>query len=288
MPLGCSRPSSFLPSAPSVTFAQRRLVRQDVRQVEHLELLDAERAELGERRRQHLHRAELQRLELLVVLVELRVRIDLNLDLAVGVLLGQLLELQRALALRRVGRHHVAELDDDRALRERRRGERQRHGGAQYDCDFFHGVSLPFHIVAPSLAQYPITRHRPTIVHGTLGPRRNDAHQAGIEGVPRSFVDCGGASAQRRGRQHETCILTTASAGAGRAFGAWCLLRRGRGLSEPAHPCGRALAARRPDRRGRARAVPGNFRDAASAGCDRQQGRRHRRARQRLRGEGGA
>jgi hypothetical protein len=101
-------------------FAKRRLVREDVGQVEHLELADAERAELGERGRQHLHRAELQRLQLLIVLVELRVRIDFDDDLAAGVFLGEFLELQRALALRRVRRHHVAELDDDRRLREGR------------------------------------------------------------------------------------------------------------------------------------------------------------------------
>ena len=64
-----------------------------IRQIEHLEFLDADRAELGVRRRQHLHRAELQRLELFLVLVELRVRIDFDLHLAVGVLLGQFLEL---------------------------------------------------------------------------------------------------------------------------------------------------------------------------------------------------
>ena len=137
MPLDWSSPRSFLPSGPWVTLFS---AGKNVRQVEHLELFDAERAELGERRRQHLHRAELERLQLLVVLVELRVRIDLNLDLAVGVLLGQFLEFQRAFALRRVGRHHVAELDDDRALRQRRRGERQRQGGAQNHCGFFHGL----------------------------------------------------------------------------------------------------------------------------------------------------
>ena len=73
-----------------------------------------------------------------------------------------------------------------------------------------------------------------------------------------------------------------------RALGARRFRRRGRRLSEPADSCGRALAARRAHRRGRAGAVPGDIGDAASAGRDRQQGRRNRRARQRLRGQGRA
>ena len=93
MPLDSSSLSSLAPSGPSVTLRKRREVGQDVGQIEHLELLDADRAELGVRRRQHLHRAELQRLQLFLVLVERRVRIDFDLDLAVGVLLRQLLEL---------------------------------------------------------------------------------------------------------------------------------------------------------------------------------------------------
>src|SRR6201999_1859462 len=56
---------------------------------------------------------ELQRLDLFLVLVERGVRVNLDLDLAVGVLLGKLLELERALALRRVVGDDVAELDDD-------------------------------------------------------------------------------------------------------------------------------------------------------------------------------
>ena len=94
-----------------------RFILEQPRQVERLELLDAERCEFRGRGRQHLHRAELQRLDLFLVLVERRVRIDFDLDLAVGVFLGELLELQRALALRRVVGDDVAEFDDDRARR---------------------------------------------------------------------------------------------------------------------------------------------------------------------------
>ena len=122
--------------------AQRRLVRKDERQIEHLELLDADRSEFRVGWRQHLHRAELQRFELFLVLVELRVRIDFDLHLAVGVFLGQLLEFLCGQALRRVGRHHVAELDDDRSLRERRPAQCERSNGAQHNGKAFHGVSF--------------------------------------------------------------------------------------------------------------------------------------------------
>jgi hypothetical protein len=44
-------------------------VVEDVGEIEGLEFLDAERAELGQRRRQHLHGTELQRLHLFLVLV---------------------------------------------------------------------------------------------------------------------------------------------------------------------------------------------------------------------------
>ena len=61
---------------------QLGVVVEDVRQVEHLELAHAQRPELRERRREHLHRAERQRLHLLAVLVQRRVRVQLDLDLA--------------------------------------------------------------------------------------------------------------------------------------------------------------------------------------------------------------
>ena len=95
-------------------------VVEHVGQVEHLELAHAQRAELRDRRRQHLHRAQLQRFHLLAVLEQRAVRIDLDLDAALGALLGELLELLGALALRRVLGDDVAELDDDRLLRVRK------------------------------------------------------------------------------------------------------------------------------------------------------------------------
>ena len=93
-----------------------RLVREHERQVERFEFLGVEWCEFRGRRCQHLHGAELQRFDLFFIFVQLRVWIDLNLDLAVAVLLGKLLELQRSLALRRIVGHDMAELDDDRGL----------------------------------------------------------------------------------------------------------------------------------------------------------------------------
>ncbi len=125
MPLGSQLVQQRLPDRPAGDLVQFVVVVEDVGQVEDLELAHAQRPELGQRRCQHLHRAELQRFHLLAVLVQLRVRVDLDLDLAGQALLGQLLELLGALALGRVGRHHVAELDDDRRLRQGRAGCRQ-------------------------------------------------------------------------------------------------------------------------------------------------------------------
>ena len=105
-------------------FGVGRFILEQPRQIERLEFLGAERREFGGRGRQHLHRAELQRLNLFLVLVERRVGIDLNLHLAVGVFLGELLELERTFSLRRVIGHDVTEFDDDRALG---RGGRRSH-----------------------------------------------------------------------------------------------------------------------------------------------------------------
>ena len=93
MPLVSSRLSRLCADRAFGDLVQLLVAVEQVRQVEGLELALAERPEFRERRRQHLHRAELQRLELLLVLVELAVRVDLDLDLALGALLGQLLEL---------------------------------------------------------------------------------------------------------------------------------------------------------------------------------------------------
>jgi hypothetical protein len=98
MPFGSSLASRPLPTGPLVMRPSAALSgRNDERQIEHLEFARAERAEFGERGREHLHRAKLQRLELFLVLVELRVRIDLDLHLAAGVFLGQFLEFLGAL-----------------------------------------------------------------------------------------------------------------------------------------------------------------------------------------------
>ena len=90
---------------------------EDVGQVEDLELAHADGAELGQRGRQQLHRAELQRLHLLLVLVERGVGVDLDLHLAAGEFARALGEELRTLALGRVVRDDVAELDDERRLR---------------------------------------------------------------------------------------------------------------------------------------------------------------------------
>src|SRR4029434_6385023 len=64
------------------------VVVEYVTQSEDLELAHAERAELREGRREHLHRAELQRIHLLAVLEQRAVRIDLDLDASLRALLG--------------------------------------------------------------------------------------------------------------------------------------------------------------------------------------------------------
>ena len=101
------------------------VVVEDVRQVEEFELLDAERTELGQRGGEHLHGAELQRFHLFLVLVQRRVGVDLDFDLALGQFRGALGKELGSLTLGRVERHDMAELDDDRLLRE----SRQRYGG---------------------------------------------------------------------------------------------------------------------------------------------------------------
>ena len=87
-------------------------VVEDEGQIEHFELLHAQRAELGQRRCQHLHRAELQRFHLFLVLVQRAVGVHLDLDLALGQLIGLLGKELGSLALGGVLRHDVAELDD--------------------------------------------------------------------------------------------------------------------------------------------------------------------------------
>ena len=127
MPLGSSFLNRLLPIGPSLHAPQRLDRGEDVGQVEGLEFLDAERAELADRRRQHLDGAELERFELFLVLVELAVGIDLDLDAAVRALLGELLEFLGGLALGRVQCHDVAELDDDRIVCPGWRGRQASH-----------------------------------------------------------------------------------------------------------------------------------------------------------------
>jgi hypothetical protein len=82
---------------------QLGVVVEDEGQVEDLELLRAQRPEFRQRGCQHLHGAELQRFHLFLVLVERRVGIDLDLDLALGQFRGALGEELGGLALGRVG-----------------------------------------------------------------------------------------------------------------------------------------------------------------------------------------
>ncbi|MNT52889.1 hypothetical protein D3C72_1899410 [compost metagenome] len=117
---------------------QRRLGREDVGQVERFEFLHAQRAELGQRRRQHLHGAQLQRFEFFLVLVQLAVRVQFDLDLAIRGFFGQLLEAFGGLAFRRVGGHDVAELDDDGGLRVSVDAGGGANGRAQRDEHGFH------------------------------------------------------------------------------------------------------------------------------------------------------
>ena len=123
MPLASSLAEQLLADRTLRDLVQFGVVVEDERQVEDLEFLHAQRAELGERGREHLHRAELQRLHLLLVLVQRRVGVDLDLDLALGELAGALGEELARLALGRVVGDDVAELDDDRRLCRCRRGE---------------------------------------------------------------------------------------------------------------------------------------------------------------------
>jgi hypothetical protein len=100
------------PAALALEAVDRCDVVEQEGQVEDLDLLGVA-VELRQRRRDELHVAQQQRLELLGVAEQLRAGEDLHLHLAGQLLLGQLLELQCALALGRLVGHHVAELDDD-------------------------------------------------------------------------------------------------------------------------------------------------------------------------------
>ena len=121
-----------------------RLVPEQPGQVERLEFLRPEGCELCRGRRQHLHGAELQRLDLLLVLVQRGVRIDFDADFAIRVLFGELLELQRALSFWGIRGHDVAEFDVDLRLRHRRaRGHRGRTRQQSQKHQFTHVLFPP-------------------------------------------------------------------------------------------------------------------------------------------------
>ncbi len=118
---------------------QLLVVVKDKGQVKHFKFLHTQRTELGQRGSQHLHGAQLKRLHLFLVLVELAVRIDFHFDLALGALLGDFLEVVGGLAFRGVLGNDVAELDDDRCGKP---GGRDCQEQRSYQQLFqFHGVT---------------------------------------------------------------------------------------------------------------------------------------------------
>ncbi len=108
-------------------------VVEDVRQVEDLEFAHAHRPELGHRGGEHLHRAKLQGIHLLAILVQRAVRVHLDLDPALRTLFGQLLEFLRALALGCIERDHVTEFDDDGPLGGRAAGKSKQDRSRERD-----------------------------------------------------------------------------------------------------------------------------------------------------------
>ncbi|MNR34760.1 hypothetical protein D3C85_1525580 [compost metagenome] len=122
------------------------VVVEDVRQVENLEFLGAQRPELGQRWGQHLYRAQLQRFHFFLVLVQLAVREHLHLHATLGALFGQLLEVFGGLAFWGVLCHDVAEFDHEvGGVGEAGEAE----GGADHKgCVFqFHLVTLLLFVV---------------------------------------------------------------------------------------------------------------------------------------------
>jgi hypothetical protein len=82
---------------------------------------------------------ELQGLHLLAVLEQRAVGVELDLDPALGALLGELLEELGALALGRLDRYDVTELDDDRLLRVRQTDGQRDRGDSTQQHMAFHG-----------------------------------------------------------------------------------------------------------------------------------------------------
>jgi DNA-binding MarR family transcriptional regulator len=116
-------------------------VREHEREVEDLQFLGVA-VELRQRRRDQLHVAEQQRLELLGVAEKLRAGEDLHLHLARQLLLGEFLELERPLAFGRVLRHDMAELDDNRCLRQAGCRQRERKRPRKHRREYLHEVSF--------------------------------------------------------------------------------------------------------------------------------------------------
>ena len=138
MPLDSELGQQLLADRSGRHLVQVVVIAEDERQVEDLELLDAERAELGQRRRQHLDGAQLQRFHFFLVLVERRIGVNLDLDPALGQFRRLLGEHFRRLAFRRIDGDDVAELDDDRLLGIDGQRQRRRQTGqsavAKFSC----------------------------------------------------------------------------------------------------------------------------------------------------------
>src|SRR5699024_7602791 len=100
--------------------------------------------ELGQRRCDQVHVAQQQGLHFLAIAIELRVGEDLHIDFVAEQLFGHFLELLRPLALGRIGRHDMAEFDDDGVVGEGTGGKSQSGGAAQrqQNTDGFHEVLL--------------------------------------------------------------------------------------------------------------------------------------------------
>jgi hypothetical protein len=92
--------------------------------------------------------AELQRFHFLPVLVQLAVRVDVDPDASFGAFLGELLEVLGAFAFWGFVSYDMAELDDDRLLRnraerERRCEQRDNESGKFHDALHGHANARP-------------------------------------------------------------------------------------------------------------------------------------------------
>ena len=90
------------------------IVVENEGQIEDFEILDAQRAELGQRGCEHLDGAELQGLHFFLVFVELAVGVNLYLDLTLRQFLGALLEKFSGQPFGSINSNNMAELDRNR------------------------------------------------------------------------------------------------------------------------------------------------------------------------------